>query len=191
MRTPIIAVMLIGVLSGSCGSSGNDAVSQADSANEAKADTAAGQTMQNAAAEEDSRFAVEAANGGMTEVELGKLAQEKASDTRVKEFGTMMVQDHSKANEELKALAAQKNITLPATPGDEQQKRIADMAAMSGRDFDKAYIKEMVKDHEKDVKLFEEAQKNVKDADMLQFIERTLPTLRAHLDHIKQLDNKK
>jgi putative membrane protein len=86
---------------------------------------------------ENSEFAVNAANGGMAEVELGKLAQEKASSQAVKDFGAMMVKDHSKANEEMIGIAKSKNIMLPATLGKDEQKVKDDLVAKSGADSTK------------------------------------------------------
>jgi len=174
-----------------CGTSNStDSVETADSANEAMTDSA-GTTASVGVAEEDAKFAVDAADGGMAEVALGELAQNKGTDPKVKEFGKMMVTDHTKANDELKALAASKNITLPAAPSEDKQKVATDLSAKTDKDFDKAYIDQMVDDHQKTVKLFEDGQKNVKDAEIKAFIDKTLPVLRSHLDHVKSLDKAK
>lgn len=176
----------------SCNTSNTgDSATQADSANASMSDTATATSAPATAAEEDSTFAVEAANGGMAEVQLGELAQTKGTDPKVKEFGKMMVTDHTKANNELKTIATAKNITLPAAPDEKMKKAAEEISAKSGSDFDKAYIKQMVKDHEKTVKLFEDGQKNVKDSELKSFIDKTLPVLRSHLDHIKSLDKAK
>ncbi|HEY4651370.1 MAG TPA: DUF4142 domain-containing protein, partial [Pontibacter sp.] len=94
-----------------------------------------------------SEFMTEAASGGMMEVELGNLAQQKGQSKEVKDFGRMMVTDHTKANEELKALAAQKNITLPTAMGEDHQEHVREVSKKTGADFDKAYMKLMVEDH--------------------------------------------
>lgn len=187
LLTFAIAAMLWG-----CGTSNStDSTEAADSANEAMTDNAQATGTATAVAEEDSKFAVDAANGGMAEVQLGELAQNKGTDPKVKEFAKMMVTDHTKANDELKALAASKNITLPASPSEDKQKTSTDLSSKSGKDFDKAYIDQMVKDHEKTVKLFEDGQKNVKDAEIKAFIDKTLPVLKTHLDHAKGMDKAK
>jgi len=116
------------------------------------------------------------------EVQLGDAAQQLAAGSRVKEFGNMMVRDHSKANDELKTLAVSKNITLPDSVGEEHKKHIDDLKKKKGVDFDKAYINMMVDDHKEDIDMFEKAANNLKDADLKAFAARTLPTLRAHLD---------
>ncbi|MEO7802698.1 MAG: DUF4142 domain-containing protein [Ginsengibacter sp.] len=126
-------------------------------------------------------FAVKAANGGMMEVQLGKMAQGKATMKSVKDFGAMMVKDHGKANEELKKLAAAKNITLPAAVGEDMQKHIDDLAKKSGKEFDKDYIDMMISDHKEDIDLFEGAIKNSKDTSFKAFAVKTLPTLHKHL----------
>jgi putative membrane protein len=129
----------------------------------------------------DQSFVTDAAKGGMAEVELGKLATEKASSDQVKQFGQRMVDDHSKANEELKTLAAQKNITLP-TGIDAKDKALHDrLSKLSGHEFDRAYMQAMVKDHRKDVGEFKKESTSGKDADVKAFAAKTLPTLEEHL----------
>jgi putative membrane protein len=139
---------------------------------------------------DDADFAVEAANGGMAEVALGKLAQQKATSPDVKDFGAKMVTDHTKANEKMMALAKQKNITLPAAIGPDQQKVMDDLSKRTGKDFDKAYVEAMVKDHDKDVTLFEKESKDGKDADVKAFASTTLPVLKMHQTMIKAIDQK-
>ena len=176
-----------------CGSKSTettDTTEFADSTNEAVADNAATDSV-SSAIKDDAEFAVAAANGGMAEVALSKIAEEKATDPKVKEFAKQMIKDHSKANDELKTLASSKNITLPSAPNEEKQKAASDLGGMSGSDFDKAYISQMKKDHDQTVKLFEDAQKDVKDADLKAFIEKTLPVIKAHAEHVKSLDKAK
>ncbi len=136
---------------------------------------------------DDAKFAVAAAAGGRAEVELGQLAQQKARNSEVKDFGMMMIADHSKANAELKGLAQSKGITLPATLDNGEQKIKDELSAKSGSGFDKAYIADMIEDHQKDIKDFEDAAKNLKDADLKAFAEKTLPTLRMHLAAIQKI----
>ena len=166
---------------------GKDSKASADSANTAKADTAKKDSSAAAVDKDDAKFAVAAANGGMAEVELGKLAQQKAANQKVKDFGTMMVSDHSKANDEMKALAKSKGITLPDSLDSKEQKVKNDLSAKSGADFDKAYVSNMIDDHKKDIKEFEEAAKNCKDADLKAFAVKTLPTLKMHLYAIQKI----
>ena len=129
----------------------------------------------------DSTFVTKAAQGGMAEVELGKLATEKASNDEVKKFGQRMVDDHSKANDELKTLAQQKNITVPSSL-DARDKALRDrLSKLSGAAFDRAYMRAMVTDHRTDVNEFRMESKSGKDAEVKAFAAKTLPTLEDHL----------
>jgi putative membrane protein len=165
-----------------------DSKEKADSANAAKADSAKKDSTALAAVDkDDAKFAVAAANGGMAEVELGQLAQQKAANSKVKDFGAMMVTDHSKANDEMKALAKSKGITLPVAIDSEAQKIKDDLSAKSSADFDMAYVSNMIDDHKKDIKEFEDASQNCKDADLKAFAVKTLPVLKKHLDAIQKI----
>jgi putative membrane protein len=99
-----------------------------------------------------------------------------------------MVTDHTKANEELKALAAKKNITLPTTPGDEAQEHINDLAKYSGAEFDKKYAELMHKDHQEDLDLFKEAADDAEDAEVKAFASKTLPVLQNHHQMAEQME---
>jgi putative membrane protein len=138
----------------------------------------------------DSKFVKEAAAGGMEEVELGKLAVAKASDPEVKNFGQRMVDDHSKANDQLSQLAAQKGIDLKAGMTMMDKHDSAKLAKLSGSAFDKAYMDMMVKDHKKDVAEFEHASKSAKDPDVKSWASTTLPTLQDHWKMAKDVDAK-
>lgn len=128
----------------------------------------------------DTKFAHEAAIGGMTEVELGKVAVQKASNDKVKQFGQRMIDDHTKAGDQLKSLAAKKNITLP-TEMDAKSKAMVDkMSGMSGAAFDKAYMKDMVADHRKDIAEFQKEASTGSDTDLKSWASTTLPTLEEH-----------
>jgi putative membrane protein len=141
--------------------------------------------------EDDANWAVEVANAGMTEVELSKLAQDKATSQRLKDFANMMVTDHTKAGDQLKQLAASKNITLPAGLSDKSQKKLDDLNKKTGADFDKAYRDDMLDDHKDAVDKFQKASNDLKDADLKSFATQTLPTLQMHLDSIKAITGKK
>lgn len=162
----------------------SDSVENAHDANDEAEKAGTGQD------DDDNDFAVKAANGGMFEMEAARLAREKAVSNDVKEFAAMMIADHQKANDELKALAARKNITLPGRLGDDEQKHIDELAKLTGEEFDKKYVDLMEDDHEKDVKLFKEAADDADDADIKAFAAKTLPTIEKHLDHIKTIDQK-
>lgn len=129
----------------------------------------------------DHDFVLEAAMGGMAEVDLGHLASEKAQSDQVKQFAQRMVTDHGKANDELKALVASKQINLPTDSG-AHHKAIKDrLSKLSGAAFDRAYMQEMVTDHRKDVNAFRKASTSGKDPDVKAWAAKTLPTLEEHL----------
>lgn len=196
MKKRSLILLAMPVVFFACNNSGSDSVDKADSANEAKADTTSnsmamdttnkmGGTM--AVDQSTSEFMVKVADVGMTEVKLGQLAQDKAASQRVKDFGSMMIKDHTAAGDELKGLAGQKNVTLPAAIGDDHQKKYDDLSKKTGKDFDKAYIKAMVDGHQATVDDFEKASKNTKDADVKAWVDKTLPTLQMHLDSAKAI----
>lgn len=130
---------------------------------------------------QDSKFIKEAAAGGMMEVELGRIATQKAASADVKSFGQRMVDDHSKANDQLKSIATQKGVTLPTTLPADMQQEMDKMAKLSGAEFDKMYMSHMVKDHKKDVAEFEKESTKASDSTLKSFVQNTLPTLREHL----------
>jgi putative membrane protein len=135
----------------------------------------------------DRKFMMDAARGGMAEVELGKLAAERATSDAVKQLGQRMADDHGKANDELKNLAQQKGVTLP-TDLDAKHKQLRDrLAKLSGADFDRAYVNEMVRDHRKDVSEFKKEATRAKDSDLKAWADKTLPTLEDHLKQVQQL----
>jgi len=138
----------------------------------------------------DTDFMTKAAQGGLAEVNMGNMAASKATNADVKAFGNRMVTDHSKANDELKQLAATKGVVLPGDVNDEQKKAMDSMSSKNGKDFDKAYMDDMVKDHETDVKEFEKASKSAKDADLKAWATKTLPTLQEHLKMAKDAQKK-
>jgi putative membrane protein len=133
-------------------------------------------------------FMVKAASGGLMEVELGKIAQDKAQDLRVKSFGAMMVKDHTQANTEMKTMADGKSVTLPSSLGEDHQKHVNELQQKSGAEFDKAYMSMMVDDHKGDIDDFEDAGK-LDDADVKAFAQKTLPVLRTHLDSAKAINS--
>jgi putative membrane protein len=138
----------------------------------------------------DSKFIHEAAAGGMAEVELGRLAADKASSPDVKQFGQRMIDDHGKANDELKSLASQKGVTLPPSPDAAQKATQARLTKLSGDAFDRAYMQDMVKDHDKDVAAFKRASTMAADADLKAWAAKTLPTLEEHQKQAKSINAK-
>jgi putative membrane protein len=133
------------------------------------------------AANPDASFYKHAAEGSIGEVEAGQLAQDKAMSQPVKDFGAMMVKDHSAINQKLQALAASKNVTLPTSSGVGQMAAKAKLAVLSGETFDKSYVKNQVKVHREAVALFRKEIRSGEDPDVKAFASATLPTLRSHL----------
>jgi putative membrane protein len=143
-------------------------------------------------ASKDRDFIMDAAMGGLEEVELGRVAAQKGTSEAVKQFGQRMVDDHSKANSELMSLASSKGITLPTTLDEKHQKDVTKLSAMSGAEFDRAYSKMMLSDHNKDVSEFEKQSTKGTDPDLKAFAAKTLPTLQEHLQLAKALpDNQR
>ena len=142
---------------------------------------AASKTDNGKLASSDRKFVTEALKGGMAEVELGKLASEKASTDAVKQFGQRMVDDHGKAGEELKKIAQDKGVTPPAELDGKHKRLHERLSKLSGAEFDRAYMEEMVKDHRNDVKEFQREAGRAKDPDVKSYASKTLPTLQEHL----------
>ena len=163
----------------SCGSDGRqDSTEAAEEQNE---ETGTNRT------EDDAEFAVEAADAGMLEVQLGTLALTKAQSPQVKQFAQMMVDDHTKANNELKTLAQQKNITLPTTLGNEKQREFENFGDKTGAEFDKEYVDKMVKDHRETIDEFEEEAEEGKDPEIKAWASSKLTALRHHLEEAERL----
>lgn len=129
----------------------------------------------------DQKFVKEAAQGGMAEVELGQLAVAKGSSADVKAFGQRMVDDHTQASDKLKQLASKKGIQLPSNLDAKDRATKLRLSKLSGEQFDKAYMQDMVQDHKKDVAAFEQESNSGADADIKNFARQTLPTLESHL----------
>jgi putative membrane protein len=135
----------------------------------------------------DKKFVREAAEGGMAEVELGKLATEKASSEQVKKFGQRMVDDHTKAGDELKGIASNKGIQVPEKLSAKDQMTKERLSKLSGEQFDKAYMNDMVKDHTQDVADFKRESTSGTDSDVKEYASKTLPTLQDHLRQAKEI----
>jgi putative membrane protein len=134
----------------------------------------------------DQAFVKEAATGGLMEVELGRLAAEKASNAEVKQFAQRMVDDHGKANQQLSTIAQQKNVQVPTELTGKAKADHDRLSKLSGEQFDRAYMQLMVQDHRKDVGEFRKQSTKAKDADVKSFASQTLPTLEDHLKMAQQ-----
>ncbi len=137
----------------------------------------------------DRTFITKAAKDSMAEIELGRIAQQKAASEEVKRFAERMVADHGKASEELQKIAGGRGVTLP-TEVDKGQKAHADkLQRLSGAEFDRAYMKHMVDDHRKAIAEFEKASKGAKDPEVKGFAESKLPALKEHLQMAQAADS--
>jgi putative membrane protein len=135
----------------------------------------------------DRHFIRKAGEGGLAEVELGKLAAEKGQSEEVKKFGQRMVDDHGKANDQLKQLAESKGVTLPTELSAKDKATKARLEKLSGEKFDRAYMNDMVQDHTKDVSEFKKESTTAKDSDVKNFASQTLPTLEDHLKEARTI----
>jgi putative membrane protein len=136
----------------------------------------------------DYKFVSEAAAGGMAEVQLGQIARDRATDPAVKEFADKMVKDHSQADQQLSQLASQKGATLPTDIPAAEKRETDRLLKLSGAEFDRAYMKHMLRDHKTDVKEFERESKSAADPDVQSWASKTLPTLQDHLKMAEDID---
>jgi putative membrane protein len=129
----------------------------------------------------DRRFIEKAVRGGMAEVELGQLAEQRAHSPKVKAFGQRMVNDHSNADKTLERIASSKGVTIPVGLEKEAQRKYDRLEKLSGARFDREYMATMVSHHEKDISAFKKEERSAKDGDVKSFARTTLPTLEEHL----------
>jgi len=136
----------------------------------------------------DKTFATKAAEGGLAEVALGQLAQQKGTSSQVKQFGQQMVTDHTQANQELQQIAEQENLTLPSQPSSAQRSKQQQLRAATGSSFDTAYMQDMVRDHQQDVTEFRREAKSGKDPALKEFAQKYLPVLQKHLQMAQSIN---
>jgi len=146
---------------------------------------AVGQAMK--ASDKDQQFLRHVASDGLAEVQLGQMAAKRATNPEVQRFGQQMATDHTKANQELMALAQSKNISIPKEIDKKHQKTAEALTKKRGTSFDREYMRDMITDHEKAVQLFSTAAREGQDADIKAFASKTLPTLQEHLQMARQL----
>ncbi|SKA42979.1 putative membrane protein [Chitinophaga eiseniae] len=186
-RTTFFAVVMTGMWwLMSCGN-GNirSNARQATPADSAEAINNADKTVDSLSAS----FAVNAADDGMMEVALGKLAMEKATDPRVKAFATMSVNDRTRGNERLKLIAEKWKIALPATLSAAAQDHLEKLGKKSGKRFEKEYIAEMVDHHDQDLKRFDDAANNLGNVSLREWARKALPVIMVHLDSARAIRN--
>ncbi|OQW37250.1 MAG: hypothetical protein A4E19_13875 [Nitrospira sp. SG-bin1] len=132
-------------------------------------------------------FLQTAAQGNQAEIALGQLAAQKATSPEVKQFGAKMVQDHQKASQEVKQLASKEGLQLPMQISDKQKQKQQELSQLSGKEFDRAYMQYMLKDHQKEVKEFEQNASQLQDKDVKQWASGTLPVLKQHLQQAQTI----
>jgi len=135
----------------------------------------------------ESDFVQSAAKGGISEAHLAELAAKKAHDQKVKEFAEMLVRDHTAANQELKTIARDMNIRVADLSDSKAEQKHRDLNAKAGAEFDRAFIEETRRCHEKDIALFEAGKKVAKSQQLTAFIDKTLPVLRNHAEKLEEL----
>ena len=140
---------------------------------------------------DDKKFLKDAAMGSMTETQIGKLAAEKGSSDNVKQFGQKLASDHAKAAEELKQVAAKENVQIPESLDSKHQSKVDKLSKLSGPQFDKAFVKDQMKDHEKDVDNYKAEAQYGTNPDVKMVAAKQLPTLQQHLAEAKDLNKQK
>ena len=181
MKKSILYLLMMAVVvftTVSCGGGRDDSTERAEEQNE--------ETLSNRE-DDDAEFAVEAADAGLMEVQLGTLALTKASSPEVKSFAQMMVDDHTKANNELKALAQQKNISLPTVIGNERQRKVENLSEKTGTEFDKEYMDLMVSEHKEAIDEFEDQAEKGKESEVKSWASSKVATLRQHLQEAERI----
>ena len=180
----LMSVVVSGLFISSCNSGGKtaDGTTVSDSSDSKKvAEDRNDKKFEDSTIEDDSKFAVKAADGGMMEVELSKLALTKSQSPEVKKLAQMIVTDHTTANNELKKLAGTKNISVPLTVSTDKQDKLNDFMKKSGNEFDKDYTSYMVSDHKEDISLFKKQAEKGKDPEVRAWAAGKLSTLEHHL----------
>jgi putative membrane protein len=189
MKT-VIALLLFGFVISSCNSNyrdrDNDQTGSED--NKEIAEDQNDERLEDTDIKDDAEFAVDAADGGMLEIQLANVALRNAASSEVKEFAQMILNDHSKANDELKSIAEKKNIILPIALSDKSQEKLEDMSEKTGADFDKAYCNYMVKEHKEDINEFEKQAEKGNDPELKSWAAEKLQTLERHLSVAESLD---
>jgi putative membrane protein len=135
---------------------------------------------------DSSAFIKQALEGNSAEIALAEVAQRKAQSSDVKQFAEMLRTDHTKANQQLQPIAQAHNVTVNQSLDSKHQKKLEHFQQMSGTQFDKEYVKDMLRDHQKDISLYEQASQQIQDSDLKQYVQSTLPKLQQHMEHAKQ-----
>ncbi len=188
---PCLGLLFFGLFS-ACGGGGPDPVKNARDSNAARIDSlqAMGRPTDTITlSKPDADFLVNAASGAMLEADLGRLAETHAANPRVRDFGAMMVKEHSEGLEKIQHLAARKRVVLPDSVSQHQQKEITNLQKKKGGDFDKAYVQMMVDDHKSDINEFQKQASQGTDSLTRVFATGSLQMLHRHLDSANSLVN--
>lgn len=144
-------------------------------------------SMAKSGAGKDAAFMRHAAADSLAEIQMGHIALDKSSSAQVKELAQRIIDDHTKANDQLMSIAERQQVTLPTEPTPMQKQEADKLKAMSGAAFDQAYARAMVKDHRKAIKMFGMESRKASDNDVKQFASATLPVLKTHLEMAEKL----
>jgi len=189
--TLFIAIGLTLAMMQACNNGAKDSITKTDSTSVTIADQTRTDSSKTIATPDTGtvNFVMAAISGGMVEIAKSKLAMQQSKNSKITTFANMMITDHTDAANKLMVIAKAENITPPTKPDTDQQNQVTDLSKKTGRDFDKAYVKQMIADHKKTIILFKNAKKTIKDTTLRLFITSTLPTLHKHLDAIDNIKN--
>ena len=146
-------------------------------------------TAKSTVSSDDREFMNKAAHAGAAEIAAGKMALSKTENSEVKQFAQRMIDDHTKASDELKELAKNKGVTLPTEPDDEQKEKAAELKELSGDEFDAEYMEAQINDHETVIDFFQDEADDGSDKDVVSFATKTLPTLKSHLEMAENIND--
>ncbi len=181
--TVLLALLVFGLL-------GFAQTSSTTSANKQSSDTSSAQSSNTSNAKmnsTDQNFVTQAAQDGMGEVAIVKVAEQKATDPQVKNLAKKLLDDHNKADDQLKDIASKQDITLPSDMSQQDKDRVDRLSKLSGKQFDQAFLKEQVKDHQKDIQAFQNEANNGQDPQLKQWAQNKLSVLRDHLQMAQKL----
>lgn len=188
MKRTMIAVVPCALWLAACTPNATDETAANSGASGAQSTEVQTDTAKTQLAADDLQFMNEAARGGIAEVKMGELGQSNGESPQVKEFSRKLVEDHTKANDELKKLAAKKGVNLPDDMGEQHKTMVQHLASLKGREFDSAFKQHAIEDHQKDIEKFKTASEKAQDPELKAFASKTLPVLQQHLELARQLN---
>ncbi len=138
---------------------------------------------------DDKTFAEKAIRGGQFEIECSRVALDKATSGKIRDFANMMIADHGQANQELESLAQKKGLSVPSTPDSSAQSKLDELRQLDGEAFDTRYREMQIDAHDEAIRLFRKASNEAQDQDLRAFATKTLPTLQKHRDRLDEIQN--